>query len=51
MAGFALNPLTAALPEFNATIAHLRDVLGDQTYEWTNPEKCRHRSKQAENGD
>ena len=33
MAGSALNPLTAALPEFNATIAHLRDVLGDQTYE------------------
>jgi hypothetical protein len=33
MAGSALNPLTAALPEFNATIAHLRDVLGDKTYE------------------
>jgi predicted ATPase/class 3 adenylate cyclase len=34
MAGFALNPFTvAATPDINATIAHLRDVLGDQTYE------------------
>jgi predicted ATPase/class 3 adenylate cyclase len=34
IAGFALSPLTsAALPEFNTAIAHLRDVLGDQTYE------------------
>jgi len=33
LAGFALNPLTATLPEFSAAIAHLRDVLGDQTYE------------------
>ena len=34
MAGFALNPFTmAALPDINATIAHLREVLGDQTYE------------------
>ena len=34
MAGFALSPLTAAaVPEFNTAIAHLRDVLGDQTYE------------------
>jgi len=33
IAGFALNPLTATLPEFSAAIAHLRDVLGDQTYE------------------
>jgi predicted ATPase len=34
MAGFALSPFTAvAIPEMNAAIAHLRDVLGDQTYE------------------
>jgi predicted ATPase len=34
MAGFALSPLTAAgLPEMNTAIAHLREVLGDQTYE------------------
>jgi predicted ATPase len=34
MAGFALNLFTmAASPAINATIAHLRDVLGDQTYE------------------
>jgi len=34
IAGFALSPLTAAAhPEITTTIAHLRDVLGDQTYE------------------
>ena len=34
MAGFALSPLTAAgLPEMNTAIAHLGEVLGDQTYE------------------
>jgi hypothetical protein len=34
IAGFALSPLTAlAFPELNTTIVHLRDVLGDQTYE------------------
>gem|GEM_PF-1648449 len=34
IAGFAYNPLTAAwTPEMNTTIAHLRDVLGEQTYE------------------
>ena len=34
IAGFALSPLTAlAIPELNTAIAHLRDVLGDQTYE------------------
>ena len=34
IAGFAVIPFTAAVfPEFNAAIAHLRDVLGDQTYE------------------
>ena len=34
IAGFALSPLSAAaIPEFNTAIAHLRDVLGDQTYE------------------
>ena len=28
------DPLTAAwVPEINTTITHLRDVLGDQTYE------------------
>ena len=34
IAGFAIDPFTsAALPEINTLIAHLRDVLGDQTYE------------------
>jgi hypothetical protein len=34
VAGFAFSPLTAAsVPELNAAIAHLRDVLGDQVYE------------------
>jgi predicted ATPase len=34
VAGFALSPLTAAAsPEINTAIAHLREVLGDQTYE------------------
>ena len=34
IAGFAVSPLTAAwIPETNTAIAHLRDVLGDQTYE------------------
>jgi tetratricopeptide (TPR) repeat protein len=34
IAGFAFNPLNAAwVPELGTTIAHLRDVLGDQTYE------------------
>jgi predicted ATPase/class 3 adenylate cyclase len=33
MAGFAVIPFTAMLAEFNTLIAHLRDVLGDQTYE------------------
>jgi len=33
IAGSAFSPLTAALPEFSTTIAHLRDLLGDQTYE------------------
>ena len=34
IAGFALSTLTAlAVPELGGTIAHLRDVLGDQTYE------------------
>jgi predicted ATPase len=33
IAGFALNPLTATLSEVSATITHLRDILGDQTYE------------------
>jgi predicted ATPase/class 3 adenylate cyclase len=34
IAGFASSPLTAAAwPEINTAIAHLRDVLGDQTYE------------------
>ncbi|KUI23168.1 cyclase [Mycobacterium sp. IS-1496] len=32
--GFAFGPITAAsYPELDATIAHLRDVLGDETYE------------------
>jgi predicted ATPase len=34
IAGFALSPLTAlAIPEINIAIAHLREVLGNQTYE------------------
>jgi hypothetical protein len=34
IAGFALSPLTAlAFPEINTAIAHLREALGDQTYE------------------
>jgi predicted ATPase len=34
VAGFALSPLTAAvLPEINTAITHLRDVLGEVTYE------------------
>ena len=34
IAGFAFNPLTATwVPEINSAIAHLRNVLGDKTYE------------------
>ena len=33
IAGFAFSPLTAALPEFRTAIAHLREVLGEATYE------------------
>jgi predicted ATPase len=34
IAGFALNPIAAtAFPEISTAITHLRDVLGDQTYE------------------
>jgi predicted ATPase len=34
IAGFAFSPLTAvAFPEINTAVAHLRDVLGDQTCE------------------
>ena len=34
IAGFAATAITArAIPEINTTIAHLREVLGDQTYE------------------
>jgi predicted ATPase len=33
IAGFALTPLTKAHPELNAAITHLREVIGDQTYE------------------
>jgi predicted ATPase len=32
--GYALGPITTAwIPEFSSTITHLREVLGDQTYE------------------
>jgi hypothetical protein len=32
--GFALSPLSeTAYPEINTAITHLRDILGDQTYE------------------
>jgi hypothetical protein len=33
MAGFAVIPFTAMLAEFTTAIAHLRDVLGEATYE------------------
>jgi hypothetical protein len=34
VAGFGFVPFTAAaMPELGTTVAHLRDVLGDQTYE------------------
>ena len=34
ISGFAATPFArAAVPEINTTITHLRDVLGDQTYE------------------
>ena len=34
IAGYAFSPITKAwIPEINTVIAHLRDVLGDQTYE------------------
>jgi hypothetical protein len=34
IAGFALSPISAAgFPEITTAIAHLRDVLGDQTHE------------------
>jgi predicted ATPase/class 3 adenylate cyclase len=34
IAGFALSPISASTtPEITTVIAHLRDVLGDQTYE------------------
>jgi predicted ATPase len=34
IAGFALSPFSAAaVPEFHAAITHLRDVLGEATYE------------------
>jgi hypothetical protein len=34
IAGFALSPLTATTSrDINATVAHLREVLSDETYE------------------
>jgi hypothetical protein len=33
IAGFALSPLTAMVPELSTAIAHLREVLGDAAYE------------------
>jgi hypothetical protein len=34
VAGFALSPMAAAaVPEITTAIAHLRDVLGEATYE------------------
>src|SRR6516225_6798805 len=33
IAGFALSPMTAALREFTTATTHLREVVGDQTYE------------------
>jgi hypothetical protein len=32
-AGFAVGAITERLPEFTAVIAHLRDILGEATYE------------------
>jgi len=33
IAGFAVNPLTPLFSDISAVIAHLRGILGDQTYE------------------
>ncbi|MGA9488952.1 MAG: adenylate/guanylate cyclase domain-containing protein [Mycobacterium sp.] len=33
VAGFALSPVAAAVPEITTAITHLRDVLGEATYE------------------
>ncbi len=33
IAGFALHPISAAVPEITAAITHLRDVLGEASYE------------------
>jgi hypothetical protein len=34
IAGFAASPLSAAAyPDFDTTVAHLREALGDRTYE------------------
>ena len=33
IAGFAASPLTATAAEFTTAIAHLRDILGEATYE------------------
>jgi predicted ATPase len=33
IAGFALSPLSAAVPQLSTAITHLRDVLGEATYE------------------
>jgi hypothetical protein len=33
IAGFARSPFTAAIPELEAAIIHLRDVLGNETYD------------------
>ena len=33
IAGFAFGPLTASVPQLGTAITHLRDVLGDQTYQ------------------
>ncbi|MBV8291958.1 MAG: adenylate/guanylate cyclase domain-containing protein, partial [Mycobacterium sp.] len=33
IAGFAFSPLTASDPQLSTSITHLREVLGDQTYE------------------
>jgi hypothetical protein len=33
IAGFAFGPLSTAVPQLSTVIAHLRDVLGEATYE------------------
>jgi hypothetical protein len=39
IAGFAFDPVTAVcVPELSTTVVHLRDVLGNETYEYARPQ-------------